>query len=124
MVGIDSSPAPQLMTIYHPVRPRMALSAQHLLHRCVLFAVNPFMPLLPLPDKIKEEHTQEVIPVTPMPNDAPPGVLLFGVGVNSDAGVTGSIEFSGPIQFQIVNPKAEEPKQSPPLVCPWKGNSP
>jgi hypothetical protein len=43
--------------------------------------------------------TQEMTSVPPMPQPQLDDSLLFGIGVNSDAGLTGNIDFSTPIQL-------------------------
>ena len=99
IVSIDPSPtpAPPMMKVYHPVRPPMPLSVLRTYDKCLLFAANPLLALVPLPESLREEqHTTEQIPVPPMPPVPPNGSLLFGDGVNTDAGVGGSIDFVSP----------------------------
>jgi hypothetical protein len=113
---------PETITIYHPVRPNMPLSVQREFGKCILFGAHPLLSLVPMADWIEEEHTQEVIPIAPMP-PVTTGILLFGVGVNCDAGITGiCYEFHGTVQ---VAPTSETPcppkkdEQPPASVCPW-----
>jgi hypothetical protein len=67
-----AAPMPQAITIYHPVRPAVPLSTQRTLHWCVLFGAHPLLSLMPMPESLREErHTQEMIPVAPMPEVTP-----------------------------------------------------
>lgn len=129
VVGINPSwtPPPQTVTIYHAVRPSMALSIQRTVDECLLFGVHPLLSLLPLPESLREErHTQEMVPVAPLPQVQPNGVLLFGVGVNSDAGLTGSIGYaeqpsSEPEPIKEMPQPRETNEPSAVQVCPYHG---
>jgi hypothetical protein len=118
-----ASPMPQAVVIYHPVRPAVPLSTQRTLHWCVMFGAHPLLSLVPVPESLREErHTHEMIPVAPMP---PAGRLLFGVGVNSDAGLVGAPAVNErnfdtqpePIpEMPRPNAECQPPSES---VCPW-----
>ena len=92
VVSIDPSPmpAPQMMTIYHPVRPRMPLSVLYTFDECLLFGANPLLTLVPLPESLREEqHTTEEVPVPPMPQVQPdvPVQIEFDPAVPSNVRV-------------------------------------
>jgi hypothetical protein len=120
-ITITPAPMPQAVVIYHPVRPAVPLSTQRTLHWCVMFGAHPLLSLVPVPESLREErHAYEMIPVMP-----PPGSQLFGVGVNSDAGLQGSIVVNErnvetrPEPISVMpRPKAECEKPDE-YVCPW-----
>lgn len=69
-----------------------------MMESCLLFGVHPLLTLTPTADYLDFDEDDEapvpavyLEPATHM-EEAPHGALIFGIGVNSDAGLTGSIE--------------------------------
>ena len=148
VITITPAPMPQAIVIYHPVRPAVPLSTQRTMHWCVMFGAHPLLSLVPVPESLREErHTHEMVPVTPMPQVPSDADLWFRVGVNSDAGLQGSVAPSdpqtepcqenalrnlpkGPYSWSITGPVRPEPIKVMPrlrdecdkadeFVCPW-----
>ena len=90
IVSIDPEPKPQTITVYHAVRPLMPLSVQRTFETSLLFGAHPLLSLVPLPESLREErHTHETIAVPTVSQTN--GAAVFGIGVNSDAGLQGSV---------------------------------
>ena len=77
---------------------QMRPSARRMMESCLLFGVHPLLTLTPTADYLDFDEDDEapvpavyLEPATHM-EEAPHGALIFGIGVNSDAGLTGSIE--------------------------------
>jgi hypothetical protein len=80
----------------------MRPSTRRMIASCLLFGAHPLLALAPTEEyfDFDEDDVQTVVPaafLAPVTSEAPTGSLLIGVGVNSDAGLTGSIEMNAPM---------------------------
>ena len=90
-----AAPAMEAASPFH-MRP----SARRMLTSCLLYGVHPLLTLAPTDEyfDFDDDEAPElpVVFTAPAVQEAPHGTITIGVGVNSDAGLTGSIEWSTP----------------------------
>jgi tetratricopeptide (TPR) repeat protein len=83
-------------------------SARRSLVKCLLWTANPVLSLAPVDDYLNDLDDESCQDVLLQAQEDVTGSLFIGVGVNSDAGLTGSIVLNEN-NFDLLTPPAPEP---------------